>query len=273
MKKEVNSVLGIIIIVIVSALICFLTMFIVDDKKDVNESNPSNDKNTAEKNEVKYEKIENIDVIAKEFFNNYVEKMMFANYDVLFKDNMKLVNISELSYNTKMSLILNITLRTQNSGWVYLNDNVGTAEINAEKIRDIYLHLYGSNGYLEETFANVSWCKCPQSVNYIKDTDKYRAISGVCGCGIGGYSEKYLYERAEQSDDKIKLYVNVGYIGTVDTDLAHLFSDYARTNKIAEIKIDSDISSYKEKLGLLCYTLVKDTNTNNYVLESIEVVK
>jgi hypothetical protein len=32
-----------------------------------------------------------------------------------------------------------------------------------------------------------------------------------------------------------------------------------------------DISSYKDKLNTLVYTLVKDNN--NYVLESIEVVK
>lgn len=267
MKKEVNSVLGIVIIILVSALISLLAMFIISDKYVINDNNSNNSNN----NEVKYEKIENIDVIAKDFFDNYVEKMMFANYNIIFKDNMNKVNINDLSYNVKMSLIINIMQTKQDFGWKSLNDNLVTMEIEASKIRDFYLKLYGSKGYLEETFANVSWCKCPQSVSYIKDTNKYSATTAVCGCGLGGYSEKYLYNKAEQKNDKINLYVNVGYIGVADSNLAHLFSDYARTNKIAEIPIDSDISSYKEKLGLLCFTLVKDNN--NYVLESIEVVK
>ena len=270
MKKEVNSVLGIVIIVIVSALMCFLTMFIIGAKKDVTENNPSNDKNTAEKNEVKYEKIENIDVIAKNFFDNYVEKMMRLNATVFFNDRKK-INFNDISLDERMSIIYNLTKEKWD---VSSSGDFEIKTISAQEFKSYYVKLFAENSYSDKSFLNEFWWfKNPTSVEYDNSNNQYRATIIAGGMGQSSYDEDYYYNKAVQVGNKIEIYVNVAYKFVKDGYNCTLYSDYTMKNFVAEVTLESDLTNYIDKLGLQKYTLVKDTNTNNYVLESIEVVK
>lgn len=280
MKKEVNSVLGIVIIVIVSALICFLTMFLVDDKKGSNNSKPNNDKNVItdnntsedkndnQENEVKYEKIENIDAIAKDFYDNFIfnNKLLFLNYNNVFKNGSKF-SVSNLSSNEKMLI-------------TYAYCGLNSKEVSADEFKNRYIKLFSSSDYQNINF-NGGFCYCQAGLEIVYDVNANKFIkkASIEGCGPGPYVEKYLYDKAVQVEDKIKLYVRFGYatpdtnVEIVDTSKVVLYSDYERKNVVASNIDINTIESYKDKLNTLIYTLVKDTNTNNYVLESIEVVK
>lgn len=268
MKKEVNSVLGIIIIVIVSALICFLTLVIVGAKKEVAENNPSNDKNTPEQNEVKYEKIENIDVIAKEFYDNFISsnKLLFFNYNNVFKKGNKF-NVSDLSLNDKMLI-------------TYAYCGINSQEVSAEDFKNRYVKLFGSSGYQNINFSGgFCYCQAGLEIVYDSNSNKFIKKASVEGCGSGPYNEEYLYDKVEQVEDKIQLYIRFGYTipdttaQTVNANKIILYSDPERKNIVASNIDVNNIVLYKDKLNTLIYTLVKDNTTNNYVLESIEVVK
>lgn len=286
MKKEVNSVLGIIVIIVISALICFLTLVIIDNNKVVNDNKPNNnetnnnknnvtdnatneDKNGVENNEVKYEKIENIDAIAKEFYDNFISdnKLLFLNYNNVFKNGNRF-NVSDLSLNDKMLIT-----------YAY-SGSLNSLEVAATEFKNRYIKLFRSAEYQNINF-NGGFCYCQAGLEIVYDANANKFIkkASIEGCGPGPYSEKYFFETAKQVEDKIKLYIKFGYITPdanveiVDASKVVLYSDYERNNMVASNIDWNNVESYKDKLNTLIYTLVKDTNTNNYVLESIEVVK
>ena len=287
MKKEVNSVLGIIIIVIVSALLCFLTMFIIGDKKHTNNSNTNNDKNVItdnntsedkndnQENEVKYEKIENIDAIAKEFYDNFIfdNRLLFLNYNNVFKNGNKF-SVSNLSSNEKMLITYAYVY------WENYKIESDNSQLSVDEFKNYYAKLFGISGYKNINF-NGGFCYCQAGLEIVYDAtaNKFIKKASIEGCGPGPYAEKYLYDKAVQVEDKIKLYVKVGYLrptfdtNNVASNYSSVYSDPNTTQLIGNDIVDFDISPYKDKLNTLIYTLVKDTNTNNYVLESIEVVK
>lgn len=292
MKKEVNSVLGIIVIIVISALICFLTLVIIDNNKVINDNKSNNnetnnnknnvadnatneDKNGVENNEVKYEKIENIDAIAKEFYDNFISYnyLLLFNYNNVFKNGNKF-NVSDLTFNEKMLITYSYVY------WKNYNMNTTNFEISADVFKKYYVKLFGAEEYKNADFSG-GFCYCQEGLNIVYDasSNKFIKKAAIEGCGSGPYGEKYLYDKVEQVENKINLYIKFGYImpytdgGIVDANKIVLHSDHERKNVVA-INIDKDtIESYKDKLNTLIYTLVKDTNTNNYVLESIEVVK
>lgn len=282
MKKEVNSVLAIVLILIISLLLIGTSIFIVNKdyllkNKDNNITNDNKFENNNIKEE-KYPKIENLDAIAKDFYDNFISsnKLLFLNYNKVFKNGNKF-SISDLSFDERMSIIYGYTY----GEWehLYENDYAVGNYISNEIFKKYYIKLFGSSGYKDNGFNNnFIWCASATAVEY--DNSQQRFIARWNGgCGSGPYNEKYLYDKVEQVDDKIKLYIKVGYIlpdtsGTiVDANKLILYSDYDRKSIVASIADVNDISQYKDQLNTLIYTLIKDTNTNNYVLESIEVVK
>lgn len=281
MKKEVNSVLAIVLILIISLLLVGSIVFVVNknDLSKFKNSNSSDNKleNNNEKEET-YPKIENLDAIAKDFYDNFISNnsLLFSNHKKVFKDGNKF-NVSNLSFDERMSIIYGYTYINNEWQKIYENGFSVGEYISNEIFKKYYTKLFGLSGYKDSSFNNnFIWCASATAVEYETSSKRFIARWNS-GCGSGRYDEEYLYDKAEQVDNKIKLYVRVGYIfpdtsGTiVDASKMILYSDYERKNVVASGIDANDISLYKDKLNTLIYTLVKDNN--NYVLESIEVVK
>lgn len=277
MKKEINSVLGIIVIIVISALICFCTLVIIDNNKVINDNKLNNNETNNDKNnsEVKYEKIENIDTIAKDFYDNFISYnyLLLFNYNNVFKNGNKF-NVSDLTFNEKMLITYSYVY------WKNYNSNTTNFEISADVFKEYYVKLFGAEEYKNADFSG-GFCYSQEGLNIIYDasSNKFVEKAAIKGWGSGPYGEKYLYDKVEQVENKINLYIKFGYTmpytdgGTVDANKIVLHSDYERKNVVATNVDMNIINSYKDKLNTLVYTLVKDTSTNNYVLESIEVVK
>ena len=273
MKKEVNGVVGIIIVLLILIILVLASSLIVVLNKNNKNSNETNKPQLNENTEKEYAKIENIDAIAKDFYDNFIfsNRLLFFNYDNVFKNGNKF-NVSELSSNDKMLITYE---------YVYWNNyKIGSdnSELSAEEFKNYYAKLFGISGYQNINF-NGGFCRCQAGLEIVYDANlnKFIKKAAIEGCGSGPYSEKYLYDKVEQAGDKIKLYIKVGYASpdtthvTVDVNKIILYSDHEMKNIVAtNVNLD-DLSPYKDKLNTLVYTLVKDND--NYVLERIEVVK
>lgn len=280
MKKEINSVIAIVIILIISILFIGVITFIVS-KNDLSKSKDNNmPDNKLENNDVKeetYPKIENLDAIAKDFYDNFISSnsLLFFNYNNVFKNENKF-NAADLTFDERMSIVYSYVY-SKNYKFSEVNNNF---EVSADEFKNYYIKLFLENGYDSKKFkSEFYYCHGNGEIKYDNNSNKFIDKTTPAGCGSGPYGEKYLYDKAEQVNDQIKLYIKVGYTipdtsGTiVDASKIILYSDYDRKNIIASNIDINDISQYKEQLNTLIYTLIKDTNTNNYVLESIEVVK
>lgn len=278
MKKEVNSVLAIVIILIVSILFIGIITFVVskNDLLKFKNSNSSDNKleNNNEKEET-YSKIENLDAIAKEFYDSFISsnRLLFLNYNNVFKNGNKF-NVADLTFDERMSIVYSYVY-SKNYKFSDVNNNF---EVSADEFKNYYIKLFSEKGYNSKNFkSEFYYCHGNGEIVYDNNSNKFIDKTTSAGCGSGPYDEKYLYDKAEQVEDKIKLYVKVGYIipdtsGTiVDPSKIILYSDYDRKNIVASSIDTNDISSYKDQLNTLIYTLVKDNN--NYVLESIEAVE
>lgn len=273
MKKEVNGVVGIIIVLLVAIILLLASSLIVVLNKNNNSSNEANKPQSNESSEKEYAKIENIDAIAKEFYDNFIfsNRLLFFNYNNVFKNGNKF-SVSDLSSNDKMLITYAYVY------WKNYKIESDNSQLSADEFKNYYAKLFGITGYQNINF-NGGFCHCQAGLEIVYDanTNKFIKKAAIEGCGSGPYSEKYLYDKVEQVEDKIKLYIKVGYASpdttqvTVDVNKIILYSDHEMKNIVAtNVNLD-DLSPYKDKLNTLVYTLVKDNN--NYVLESIEVVK
>lgn len=275
MKKEVNSIFGIVLIAMVSLLLIVGLVFIMNKNnfsKDKDNSGVVENKEENNNDEPKYEKISNVEEIGKQFYDKFISRnaILFLNYNKVFKDNNKF-EINSLSFDDRMSIISGYLYDSMED--VYEDGALVGKEISNDKFKSYYLKLFGEDGYDTKNFKNVFyWCSYPQNFQYNSTTDKFIG-KGPGGCGSGPYSEKYLYDKVEQNGDKIELYIKVGYITPSLEDYSKqiLYKDYDRKNILSNQIEDFNIEEYKDQLNTLIYTLTKENE--QYILESIKLVE
>ena len=155
MKKEVNSVLAIVLILIVSLLLIGTIIFIVnkDDLLKHKDNDITND-NKAENNvikEEKYSKIENLDTVAKEFYDNFISSnyLLLFNYNNVFKNGNKF-NVNDLSFDECMSIVYSYVYHKNYNS----SEGFDNFEVSEEQFKSNYIKLFGVKDYKKQTFKS-----------------------------------------------------------------------------------------------------------------------